>query len=56
MAIGDEENDVPMLQWAGLGLAMGNAPASVQRHAKATIPSFEQDGVAWAIREYLLRE
>jgi len=56
IAIGDEENDVPMLRWAGLGLAMGNAPASVQRHAKAVIPSVGDDGVAWAIREYVLSE
>lgn len=54
MAIGDENNDVPMLQWAGLGLAMGNAPSSVQGAADAVIPSVEEDGVAWAIREYLL--
>jgi HAD superfamily hydrolase (TIGR01484 family) len=27
MAIGDQDNDLPMLQWAGLGLAMGNAAA-----------------------------
>lgn len=54
MAIGDQDNDVPMLQWAGLGLAMGNAPSSVQEVADAVIPSVEDDGVAWAIREYIL--
>ena len=54
MAIGDQDNDLPMLQWAGLGLAMGNAPNSVQRIADAVIPSVEEDGVAWAIREYIL--
>lgn len=43
-----------MLQWAGLGLAMDNAPSSVQRGADAVIPSVEDDGVAWAIREYIL--
>ena len=54
IAIGDEENDVPMLQWAGLGLAMGNAPDSVKRMAHAVIPSVEEDGVAWAIDRYIL--
>ena len=54
MAIGDQDNDVPMLQWAGLGLAMGNAPRSVQGVADAVIPSVEEDGVAWAIRKYIL--
>ena len=33
---------------------MGNAPNSVQRMADAVIPSVEEDGVAWAIREYIL--
>jgi Cof subfamily protein (haloacid dehalogenase superfamily) len=56
MAIGDQDNDVPMLQWAGLGLAMGNASSSVQKAADAVIPSVEDDGVAWAIREYILSE
>lgn len=55
IAIGDEENDVPMLRWAGLGLAMGNAPAVVQRAANAVIPSVDEDGVAWAIEEHILR-
>jgi hypothetical protein len=54
IAIGDEENDVPMLQWAGLGLAMGNAPDSVKRMAHAVIPSVDEDGVAWAIGRYIL--
>ena len=53
IAIGDEDNDVPMIRWAGLGLAMGNAPASVQRAARSVIPSVDDDGVAWAIREYI---
>lgn len=54
IAIGDEENDVPMLQWAGLGLAMGNAPDAVKRMADAVIPSVDEDGVAWAIDRYIL--
>jgi Cof subfamily protein (haloacid dehalogenase superfamily) len=56
MAIGDQDNDLPMLQWAGLGLAMGNAPRSVQAIADAVIPPVEEDGVAWAIRQYILGE
>jgi Cof subfamily protein (haloacid dehalogenase superfamily) len=54
LAIGDEDNDVPMLEWAGLGLAMGNAPPSVQRAARAVIPPVDDDGVAWAIGRYVL--
>jgi len=54
IAIGDEDSDVPMLEWAGLGLAMGNAPDSVKRMANAVIPSVDDDGVAWAIDRYIL--
>lgn len=54
VAIGDEANDLPMIEWAGLGLAMGNAPAAVKERADAVIPSIDDDGVAWAIQRYLL--
>ena len=46
MAIGDQENDLPMIQWAGLGLAMGNAIPEVQVAATAVLPSVWEDGVA----------
>lgn len=54
IAIGDQENDVSMLVWAGLGLAMGNAPAEVRALADAVIPPVTESGVAWAIENYLL--
>lgn len=53
-AIGDQENDLSMITWAGLGLAMGNAIPEVREAADAVLPSVEQAGVAWAIRRYLL--
>lgn len=54
IAIGDEENDMSMLAWAGLGLAMGNAPRTVQDIADAVIPAVTEHGVARAIETYLL--
>jgi Cof subfamily protein (haloacid dehalogenase superfamily) len=54
IAIGDQENDLPMIVWAGLGLAMGNAVPAVREAADAVIPPVEQFGVAWAIERYLL--
>jgi Cof subfamily protein (haloacid dehalogenase superfamily) len=54
VAIGDHENDLPMIAWAGLGLAMGNAIPAVREAADAVIPSVEEAGVAWAIERYLL--
>lgn len=56
MAIGDNDNDRPMLQWAGLGVAMGNAPFDLQAVADAVAPSIREDGAAFAIRHFILGE
>jgi Cof subfamily protein (haloacid dehalogenase superfamily) len=56
VAIGDHENDLPMIAWAGLGLAMGNAIPAVREIADDVIPSVEEAGVAWAIERYLLTD
>jgi Cof subfamily protein (haloacid dehalogenase superfamily) len=55
MAIGDNFNDVEMLEYAGLGIAMGNAPTEVQAVAKWVAPGVEQDGAAVAIDAFVLR-
>ncbi|MBC6431605.1 HAD family phosphatase [Nostoc sp. HG1] len=54
MAIGDNFNDVEMLEYVGLGVAMGNAPAGVQAIAQWVAPSVEEDGAAVAIEKFLL--
>lgn len=54
MTIGDNFNDVEMLEYAGLGVAMGNAPQQVQALAQWVAPNVEQDGVAVAIEKFLL--
>lgn len=53
MAIGDNYNDIPMFQAAGLGIAMGNAPIEVQQAASAVTSSNQEDGVAAAIEKYV---
>jgi len=55
MTIGDNFNDVEMLEYAGIGVAMGNAPAEVKAVAQWVAPNVEQDGVAAAIEEFLLK-
>lgn len=55
VAIGDQENDMTMVRWAGLGLAMGNAIPALKEVADAVVPSVEEDGVAWAIEQYVLK-
>lgn len=55
MAIGDNENDLSMIQYAGLGVAMGNAVDSVKQQADAMTLSNDEHGVAEAIKKYVLR-
>ena len=45
VAIGDAENDLEMLDWAGAGVAMGNADALVKRRAEFTIGDVDDGGV-----------
>lgn len=54
MAIGDNFNDVEMLEYAGLGIAMENAPVEVQALAQWIAPTVEQDGAAAAIEAFVL--
>lgn len=53
-AIGDMDNDIPMLRACGTGIAMGNAGEPVRRAAAHVTRSNEEDGVAWAIDHILL--
>ncbi|MBN1933998.1 MAG: HAD family phosphatase [Anaerolineae bacterium] len=55
MAIGDGVNDIDMLVWAGIGVAMGNARPETKAVADVIAPSFEADGVAWAVERFVLR-
>lgn len=54
MTIGDNFNDVEMLDYAGISVAMGNAPPEVQAIANWVAPSIELDGAAVAIEKFLL--
>lgn len=54
MAIGDNLNDVEMLQAVGWGVAMGQAPDAVKAIAHAVTASNAEDGVALAIERYAL--
>ncbi|MCL2301491.1 MAG: Cof-type HAD-IIB family hydrolase [Firmicutes bacterium] len=54
IAVGDGWNDVSMLEYAGLGVAMGNAPAEIKRLCQYTTLSNEEDGAAAVIEKFLL--
>ncbi|KAA8697535.1 Cof-type HAD-IIB family hydrolase [Pseudomonas caricapapayae] len=53
-AIGDGGNDVAMFHKAGLSIAMGQGEQTVKGQADHVTDSNEQDGVAVAIRRYIL--
>lgn len=54
IAIGDNINDLEMITWAGLGVAMENGSKELKAKAKKIAPSHDEDGVAFIIDELLL--
>ena len=54
-AVGDALNDLEMLDWAAVGLAMGHAPQEVKAKASHTLPSIHECGVA-AIKSLIENE
>lgn len=52
-AIGDQVNDLPMIEGAGLGIAMGNAVPGVKRIADRQTAGNDDDGVAEAVGKIL---
>ena len=54
MAIGDSDNDIPMLEAAGLGVAMGNASEHVKAMADWIAPTIDEEGAAVAMQRWIL--
>jgi len=54
ISIGDSENDVSMIEYAGLGIAMGNATDRVKQKADYITDSNDNEGVANAINKFIL--
>ena len=54
LAAGDQENDISMIEWAGVGVAMGNAAPSVQRVADWIAPPVTEDGAVTILERYVL--
>ncbi len=51
VAFGDSYNDISMIKWAGLGIAMGNGRDELKQVADAIAPPADDDGVATMLSE-----
>lgn len=51
VAFGDGENDIDMLEMAGLGIAMGNANEKVKRAADFVTKKSSEDGIEFALKK-----
>lgn len=56
IAFGDGENDLEMLRFAGIGVAMGNAEPAVKDAADYVTADIDDDGIAKALRHFGLIE
>ncbi|KXG10143.1 Cof-type HAD-IIB family hydrolase [Anoxybacillus rupiensis] len=53
IAFGDEDNDLEMIQWAGYGIAMGNAIEPLKQIANDVTKTNEEDGIAVYLKSLL---
>lgn len=54
MAIGDAPNDISMVEWAGVGVAIGNSVSELKEVATIVVADHDHDGVAEAIHRMVL--
>ncbi|WP_290753509.1 Cof-type HAD-IIB family hydrolase [Exiguobacterium sp. UBA3968] len=56
IACGDGNNDLSMIEWAGLGVAMANAADTVKEKAQYMTASNDEDGVALVVEKFMMDE
>ena len=54
LAFGDGANDIEMLEWAGIGVAMGNADEKVKAHADRVTTDVDNEGIERAVEEIIV--
>ena len=52
IAFGDAANDIPMLQTAGVGVAMGNASEETKAAADYVTATNDEDGISAALQHF----
>lgn len=55
IACGDGFNDLSMIKYAGLGVAMGNAQESVKEAADFIAPTNDEDGIVFVLEKFILK-
>lgn len=55
-AIGDNTLDQDMIEWAGVGCCVQNGKDAVKSMADMVIPAQAEEGVAWYLEEYVLKD
>jgi Cof subfamily protein (haloacid dehalogenase superfamily) len=55
MAVGDGHNDLPMLRWAGVSIAMGNASPEVKAASRFVTESCDRNGLALALDALIMK-
>ena len=53
MAIGDQNNDIEMVETAGIGVAMGNGTAEIKKAADYITTSVDEDGFVKAVNKFV---
>ena len=56
IAIGDAQNDIEMIEYAGVGVAMGNANDEIKNIADFVTKSNEEDGVSYVIDKFIINQ
>lgn len=56
IAVGDEGNDIPMIETAGLGVAVKNADNELKKFSDFITLSNDENGVAHVIDKYVLKK
>lgn len=56
MSFGDEANDHAMIEYAGMGIAMGNATPALKEIAQYVTDTNDDHGIARAVERFILNE